>query len=62
MTLVHQGGPMSDEEAATFEKFENFEAILRMRKWDEQAKVDSMITDPLDKYESMCKNYLNNLK
>ena len=62
MTLVHQGGPMSDEEAATFEKFENFEAILRMRKWDEQAKVDNMIIDPLDKYESMCKNYLNNLK
>lgn len=62
MTLVHQGGPMSDEEAATFEKLENFEAILRMRKWDEQAKVDNMIIDPLDKYESMCKNHLNNLK
>ena len=61
MTLVHQGGPMNDEEAAIFEQLENFEAILRMRSWDEQAKVD-MIIDPLDKYETMCKNYLKNLK
>ena len=62
MTLVHQGGPMSDNEAEIFEKLENFEAILRMRSWDEQAKVKNMIIDPLDKYEAMCKTYLRNLK
>jgi predicted HD phosphohydrolase len=60
MTLVHQGGPMNDDEAARFEKLENFEAILRMRSWDEQAKVENMVIDPLDKYEAMCKAYLNN--
>jgi predicted HD phosphohydrolase len=62
MTLVHQGGPMNDDEAATFEKLENFEAILRMRSWDEQAKVENMAIDPLDKYEAICKTYLNNWK
>ncbi|CAB3988692.1 Hypothetical predicted protein [Paramuricea clavata] len=59
MTLVHQGGPMNNDEAATFEKLENFEAILRMRSWDEQAKVENMIINPLGKYEAMCKTYLN---
>ena len=53
---------MNDDEAARFEKLENFEAILRMRSWDEQAKVEDMVIDPLDKYEAMCKAYLNNRK
>lgn len=50
---------MNNDEAATFEKLENFEAILRMRSWDEQAKVENMIINPLGKYEAMCKTYLN---
>ena len=53
---------MSDDEAATFEKLENFEAILRMRSWDEQAKIENTAMDPLDKYEALCETYLNNLK
>ena len=53
---------MDDDEATRFEKLENFEAILRMRSWDEQAKVENMMIDPLDKYETMCKTYLNNRK
>ena len=62
MTLVHQGGPMNDDEAARFEELENFEAILRMRSWDEQAKVENMMIDPLDKYEALCTTYLNKSK
>lgn len=65
---MHQGGPMNDDEVAVFERMENFEAILKMRHWDEQAKVENMVIDPIDKFETMCKSYLtdnhvqNNLK
>lgn len=37
-TLVFQGGPMSAEEAAAFEKRPNFRWILALRSWDERAK------------------------
>lgn len=59
MTLVHQGGPMTAEEAEMFEKCDAFQAILRMRHWDEQAKDPNVIIDSLDKYENMCRMYLN---
>ena len=58
MTLVHQGGRMTAEEAKEFEKSDSFEAILRMRKWDEQGKEPNMIIDPLEKYENMCRTCL----
>ena len=61
MTLVHQGGPMTAEEADTFENSDSFQAILRMRTWDEQAKDPDVTTDPLEKYENMCLEYLNDL-
>ena len=38
MTLVGQGGPMREEEAAEFERGDLFDIKLRMRVWDEEAK------------------------
>ncbi|XP_067939681.1 2-amino-1-hydroxyethylphosphonate dioxygenase (glycine-forming)-like [Watersipora subatra] len=38
MTLVHQGGPMSQEEVAAFDKHTLKEVVLEMRLWDEKAK------------------------
>lgn len=37
-TLVCQGGSMSEKEALAFEKQETFQAVLEMRRWDEEAK------------------------
>merc|ERR1711934_1152467 len=37
-TLIHQGGPMTQQEAEAFESLSNFSAILEMRIWDEKAK------------------------
>merc|ERR1712037_434238 len=37
-TLIHQGGPMTQQEAEAFESLSNFSAILEMRTWDEKAK------------------------
>ena len=39
ITLSFQGGPMEDDEAAVFEKLPLFKSILRMRTYDERAKV-----------------------
>ena len=39
MTLIGQGGPMSAQEAADFEKDPLKDVKLRMRVWDEEAKI-----------------------
>ena len=55
-TLVHQGGPMSTEEADDFERSLAFNAILKMRRWDERAKDPNIPVDQeiLMKYKTMC--------
>ena len=58
MTLEHQGGPMTSSEAAAFELNPRFEDILKMRTWDEQAKVKGMTLTPLIKYRNMFKSYM----
>ncbi|NP_001171807.1 HD phosphohydrolase-like [Saccoglossus kowalevskii] len=63
MTLVHQGGPMTREEADEFEKNPNFEAILKMRHWDESAKDPYVKMNQILDYVELCKRVLkNNLK
>ncbi len=45
-TLRWQGGPMSEVEAREFEQDPDFETILQLRQWDEQAKTeDKPLTD-----------------
>lgn len=40
-TLEFQGGPMTAAEAEVFEKDPLFETSLRMRTWDERAKIEN---------------------
>lgn len=47
ISLELQGGPMSDEEAGRFEKGEHFDACIRLRRWDDLAKVVGLETPPL---------------
>lgn len=46
-TLVHQGGPMDDSEAAAFEADPLHGDILRLRAWDEAAKDPDADVPPL---------------
>ena len=57
-TLIYQGGSMNEAEASEFEKEVHFEAILKMREWDDLAKVAGKKIDPVEKYEKMCKEFL----
>lgn len=63
-TLVHQGGPMSAEEINSFEHSVAFDAILKMRRWDEKAKDPSIPVDHelIARYKSMCLRILKFVK
>ncbi|XP_065179552.1 2-amino-1-hydroxyethylphosphonate dioxygenase (glycine-forming)-like [Sycon ciliatum] len=57
-TLVYQGGPMKADEAEAFRQKEFFDAVIRLRYFDDQAKVQDMKCKPLEYYEEMCRQYL----
>lgn len=58
-TLVFQGGPMNEQEALEFEKNPYFDLIIRMRRWDEAAKIPDHPTPELDHYLGMIGRYLD---
>ncbi|MDP4148434.1 MAG: HDIG domain-containing protein [Bacteroidota bacterium] len=57
-TLEYQGGPMDEDEAAAFEQYPLFELIIKMRKWDEQAKVEHRPLPALAHYHDMIVRHL----
>ncbi len=57
-TLAHQGGPLSEEEAAAFERMPFFEVALRLRAWDEQAKVVAWSGPDLASYRPLLRHLL----
>ena len=57
-TLEFQGGKMSVEEAAEFEKDPLFNEIILMRRWDEQAKIQHKPLPDLNLYRTMILNHL----
>lgn len=52
-TLALQGGPMSDGEAAAFERLPRFRELVQLRKIDEQAKDPAAAPPPLDAYRAL---------
>ena len=63
-TLKQQGGPMSFEEANEFENNPLFEVSLKMRKFDELAKVENMEIKSKSYYFNLIKKYMeqNNIE
>jgi len=57
-TLKHQGGPMSPDEVAAFERDPLFQEKLRMRQWDEQGKQPDWDVPPLESYRSLVERHL----
>jgi gamma-butyrobetaine dioxygenase len=50
MSLALQGGPMDDEERAEFESNPLFEEAVRLRHWDDTAKIPGLQVPGLDHY------------
>jgi predicted HD phosphohydrolase len=57
-TLALQGGPMSSAEVADFERSELRSELLRLRAWDEQAKVPGASAAPLEDYRPLIHAHL----
>lgn len=49
-SLAMQGGPMSADELGQFESRPHFQDAVRLRRWDDAAKVAGMVTPSLDHF------------
>jgi len=58
-TLKHQGGPMLADEADRFEKNPLFKDKLRLRAWDDQAKIENYQVAGLESYRDLMLARLN---
>jgi len=52
-TLRHQGGPMDERERRTFEAHPQLRALLRLRAWDDAAKVPDLPVDGVAAYAEL---------
>ena len=57
-TLEYQGGRMEEDEASAFEQYPLFDLIIKMRKWDEQAKIEHKRIPDLNLYRQMIIDHL----
>jgi 2-amino-1-hydroxyethylphosphonate dioxygenase (glycine-forming) len=57
-TLKEQGGPMTKQQAENFENDELFEVSLKMRIYDEKAKIKDMKINSIDYYFDKINKYL----
>ena len=53
LTLQHQGGRMNAEEAEAFETDPMFDLFIKMRTWDDLAKITNKALPDLNKYKQM---------
>lgn len=52
-SLALQGGPMTEVEAQVFETTPYFDPAVRLRRYDEQAKVEGVTIAPLEAYREL---------
>src|SRR5687768_5489454 len=57
-TLEFQGGVMTLEEAMLFESDKLFDLHIKLRRWDERAKLEKQLMPPLQKYKDMATRHL----
>lgn len=57
-TLTWQGGPMTEAECRRFEQHAHFKDALRVRSFDEQAKMPNYVSSHQDLYKRMIANHL----
>ena len=58
MTLLYQGGPMTEAEANAFEQNPLKNLIIRMRTWDEEAKITEVPVPDLQVYKDKMVQHL----
>lgn len=58
ITLLRQGGVMNEEEAIAFENDELHPLYIKLREWDDKAKLINIALPDLDKYKQMAIRHL----
>jgi [1-hydroxy-2-(trimethylamino)ethyl]phosphonate dioxygenase len=58
-SLHLQGGPMTESERVEFESNEHFQAAVRLRRWDDIAKVPGLPTPPLSHFRRALQRLLD---
>lgn len=58
ITLSRQGGVMDAAEAALFEADSLSDLYIKLRYWDDEAKLENILLPPLDKYKEMAYRHL----
>ena len=58
-TLLHQGGPMTQEEAAIFELNKLHNTMIKLRGYDEKAKEINVKINDLNYYKTMLKEIMS---
>lgn len=53
-TLKFQGGPMNETEAKKFESDDLFPLYIKMREWDDKAKIVGFKVNSIQQYKEMC--------
>ena len=61
-TLKLQGGPMGEDEINLFRQHPFFEDIIKVRTWDEEAKIENAVLLPLNHFMSLINQYLKDCK
>jgi phosphonate degradation associated HDIG domain protein len=59
ISLHLQGGPMTQEECIQFEKNTYYLDAIKLRKYDDMAKIRNFPTNSIDYYEPLIKNYIH---
>lgn len=60
ITLEKQGGVMNEREAQAFEKEEWHNLFIKLREWDDLAKMEHLPLPSLDRYREMAYRHLLN--
>lgn len=59
LSLALQGGPMAAAEIEAFEQLKHSEAAVRLRRYDDAAKVPQLATPNLEHYAAIINRYLS---
>ena len=60
-TLIHQNGFMTEKELAEFESDPYFQESIRLRGYDDQAKISGYKINSLDYYKNILQKYFNKI-
>jgi gamma-butyrobetaine dioxygenase len=59
-SLALQGGPMSSEERAAFERLPHWRDAVALRHWDDEAKIPGLAVPGLETYRGMLESLTRN--